>query len=327
VRESTTTTSASVLYIVGATRSGSTLLERMLGAITGWVNVGELVSIFTRGVVLNEPCGCGDRFDACPFWREVGQRAFGGWDQKHARLTLEFRRAAVRERYLPRLLLGSAERTPHWREARQYVQTFETLHCAISEVTGATVIVDSSKDAIHGLYMSRCSATDFRPLQLVRDPRGVAFSWSKRNIYRPNSVAGNTPMNVYPPRHAASMWNHANFWAAVLRTQARSTTVRYEELVERPLPCIARALNSLALEAADLEHVAKTDVALATSHSISGNPALYAADRIDLRLDDVWRTELPVLQRCAVSAYTAPVRLMLAIDQSRRRDPRPSNSG
>ena len=48
---------STVLYIVGAGRSGSTLIERIFGIFTGWVNVGELVGIFRRLVLFNERCG------------------------------------------------------------------------------------------------------------------------------------------------------------------------------------------------------------------------------------------------------------------------------
>jgi hypothetical protein len=312
-------TKPTVLYIAGAGRSGSTLLERMLGAIKGWMNVGELISIFTRGVALNERCGCGATFDACPFWREVGQRAFGGWDQEQARRILELSRVAVRGRYLPRLLIGPPDKTPYWREAQEYVRTFEQVYQAISDVTGADVIVESSKDPVHGLYISRGRAADLRPIQLVRDPRGVAFSLSKRNIYRTQSLC-NALMDVYSPRRAAFVWDYANFWAAVLRTQAPSSIIWYEDLVEAPFSCLAQALRSLALNAPDLEYIAQNGVTLEAGHSISGNPAFYMADRIDLRLDDAWRSELSLVQRCAVTAYTAPMRVMLAVDPSRRRD-------
>ena len=35
----------SVVYLGGFGRSGSTLVERMLGAAHGWVNIGELVDL------------------------------------------------------------------------------------------------------------------------------------------------------------------------------------------------------------------------------------------------------------------------------------------
>ena len=55
-----------VLYIAGVGRSGSTLLERMLGAVPGSVNTGELNAIFSRVATQDQRCGCGEPFSACP---------------------------------------------------------------------------------------------------------------------------------------------------------------------------------------------------------------------------------------------------------------------
>ena len=67
-----------VLFIAGTGRSGSTLLERALGVMPGYVNVGELVDLFRRVAAEDERCGCGERFSTCPFWREVGERLLWG---------------------------------------------------------------------------------------------------------------------------------------------------------------------------------------------------------------------------------------------------------
>ena len=69
-----------VIYIAGSGRSGSTMLERVLGEMPGFVNVGELIDLFRRTAPRGERCGCGLAFADCPFWIGVGERAFGGWD-------------------------------------------------------------------------------------------------------------------------------------------------------------------------------------------------------------------------------------------------------
>src|SRR5262252_9835277 len=71
-----------VLYIAGSGRSGSTLLERALGEIPGFVNVGELIDLYRRVAEHGERCGCGQEFARCPFWSRVGERAVGGWQEQ-----------------------------------------------------------------------------------------------------------------------------------------------------------------------------------------------------------------------------------------------------
>jgi len=64
-----------VLYIGGLGRSGSTLIERLLGQVPGVCAVGELVHLWDRGITEDERCGCGEPFRQCPFWSQVGKTA------------------------------------------------------------------------------------------------------------------------------------------------------------------------------------------------------------------------------------------------------------
>ena len=66
-----------VLYLGGLGRSGTTVLERVLGELPGTCSVGELVHLWRRGVLDDETCGCGEPFSRCPFWSEVLRDAFG----------------------------------------------------------------------------------------------------------------------------------------------------------------------------------------------------------------------------------------------------------
>ena len=52
----------SVTYIGGCQRSGSTMLDRFLGQVPGYVSAGEVVHLWTRGLQRNESCGCGEPF-------------------------------------------------------------------------------------------------------------------------------------------------------------------------------------------------------------------------------------------------------------------------
>ncbi|MCZ3387336.1 MAG: sulfotransferase, partial [Actinomycetia bacterium] len=70
-----------IVYIGGQGRSGTTLLERALGELPGVVSLGETVHLWDRGLRDDELCGCTEPFGSCPFWRSVGDEAFGGWDR------------------------------------------------------------------------------------------------------------------------------------------------------------------------------------------------------------------------------------------------------
>ena len=92
-----------VIYLGGLGRSGTTLLERMLGGLPGVCALGEVVHLWQRGVRDDEQCACGRPFSACGFWCAVGERAFGGWDRAPLDRIIALRRQVERTRHIPRL--------------------------------------------------------------------------------------------------------------------------------------------------------------------------------------------------------------------------------
>ena len=48
--------------------------------IDGFASFGELRHIWERSFLGNQLCGCGRPFRQCPFWTEVAEVAFGGFD-------------------------------------------------------------------------------------------------------------------------------------------------------------------------------------------------------------------------------------------------------
>src|SRR5215207_2809734 len=113
--------SMKVLYIVGVGRSGSTLLERMLGAVPGSVN-----AIFSRVSSEDQRCGCSEPFSRCPFWTAVGDRAFGGWSPVTRRMAA-LQPRVVRQRRVPQLVTGLAG-AAYRRELDEYVDVHHRIY-------------------------------------------------------------------------------------------------------------------------------------------------------------------------------------------------------
>ncbi|GHE40968.1 sulfotransferase [Streptosporangium violaceochromogenes] len=124
---------ARVVFLGGLGRSGTTLLERLLGEVPGVAPLGEVVHLWARGVLADEPCGCREPFGRCPFWREVGERAFGGWSAELAHRMLILGRRVGRTRHIPAL----ARRVAHGRACgRQGVPTGGTRRGAPGALEG-----------------------------------------------------------------------------------------------------------------------------------------------------------------------------------------------
>jgi hypothetical protein len=299
-------TTLKVLYIAGVGRSGSTLLERMLGALPGAVNAGELNAVFSRVASQDQRCGCGEPFSACPFWITVGQRAFGGWAPVSAQMAY-LQPRVVRQRHVPRIASGLA-RGNHRRELEAYLDITVRLYQAIAFVSGAEVVVDASKSTAQLVALRRVEGLDLRVVNLVRDSRGVASSWAKSGVLKPQSRHGES-MGTYTPPRAAVLWSALQLECDVIgATTPRATRIRYEDLVVSPRPTLERALGDLDLTPVQgaLDHVEDGSIVLAPSHGVAGSRSRFTSGRIELRLDDAWRSTLPAGARRIVTAVTFP---------------------
>ena len=100
-----------VLYIAGTGRSGTTVLDRILGQLDGFFSAGELENIWHRGVLADRKCGCGVPFSRCPVWTAVLRRAFGGLDGVVASRMATLSRRHTEPQSIPATLAGGVGHT------------------------------------------------------------------------------------------------------------------------------------------------------------------------------------------------------------------------
>jgi len=297
---------ARVLYLGGLGRSGTTVLERVLGQLPGVVTAGELVHLWQRGVLDDETCGCGTPFSACPFWTEVGRRAFGGWDRALAERMVALHDRVDRTRHVP-LLLVPALLGGRRAELAEYVRTSVALHEAVSATAGGAVVIDSSKHSSLAFVLRTSGDLDLRVVHVVRDSRGVAYSWTKE-VQRPEASGGSL-MTRYSPTRSSVLWTGHNLLFALLRRLGTPVRLlRYEDFVAAPGP-VLDGLAAFAGLPGSGDVVEGDTVELAPSHTVAGNPMRFRTGRISLRRDDAWRTRLPRGRRRLVTALTAPLLL------------------
>ncbi|SDQ48877.1 sulfotransferase [Thermostaphylospora chromogena] len=282
-----------VIYLGGLGRSGTTLLERLLGEVPAIVPLGEVVHLWRRGLIEGEPCGCGARLVECPFWRKIGQHAFGGWSTERAHRMLALRRAVDRTRRIP----------PRRSAALlEYVDAYRRVYTAAAEVADSDFVVDSSKHASLAFCLY-AGGIDLHVLHVVRDPRAVAHSW-RRHVSRPED---GRPMTRWSPARTCLHWATQNLALELLAARgARVTRVRYEDLLAAPRRTLAGLLLRFPV-AAHLGFLTDRRAQLTTAHTASGNPIRFATGPIDLVPDDEWRTALPRSQRALVTALTWPL--------------------
>lgn len=294
-----------LVYIGGFGRSGSTLLELALGSRPGTCALGELVHLWERGLRDDQSCGCGHRFSACPFWQHVGQRAFGGWDRVDVEEVLALKHRVDRNRFVPRLL---APRLPPQRlaEVGTYASLYVAIYRAALEITGAQVVVDSSKHVSLLACLRRHEELDLRLVHVVRDSRGVAYSWAKR-VRRPEIVDSVAYMPQYSPTQAGVLWMaHNAMFEAVTAAGTPRLLVRYEDFARAPGATLDAVARYAGLR--DVGGDQGAELLLRPTHTVAGNPMRFRTGNVAVRADDEWRSAMAPRARRWVAALTWPLR-------------------
>jgi hypothetical protein len=170
-------------------------------------------------------------------------------------------------------------------------------------VTGARVLVDSSKDPIYGLLLRNQPGVRLHVVHLVRDSRAVAWSW-QRTRQRPETAGGGN-LPVHSPVHTSLEWDLRNALSHLTGRGAGYTRITYEALVSDP----ASALDAITLAVAGTEAAALGAGRApdgAVNHTVGGNPMRFDAG-LQVRPDVEWQHALPRGDRRLVTALTWPL--------------------
>lgn len=294
-----------VLFIGGYGRSGSTLLDRLLGAYgPGVVSAGEVRHVWREGLLEDRRCGCGTAFSRCPFWQAVLSEAFGPSGPPPAEELVALQSAVDRSWRIPQLATRRPGRFAD--DLAAYTDVLARLLRAVASVADAGVVVDSSKDPSHGWILRAAPGVDLRVLQLTRDPRAVAWSWQRRR-HHPGS---GQDMDRFNPARTAVGWLAVNGLVAGLRrTGLPSTSVRYEDLVARPADVVGDILRLVGEDPATAAPLRGGRAHLPEDHTVAGNPIRFHHGEVVLRRDDEWRHAMPAASRLAVAGLTLGGRL------------------
>jgi hypothetical protein len=301
---------AHLAYLLAASHSGSTLLAMLLGAHRDAATVGEL-----KATSLGNPdqyrCSCGSLLKSCEFWLKVNARMA----EKGIPFQITQARTSIHEvpsKYAHRLLKPLYRDEP-WETARDIALSFspawrrhlketqqrnlalvETLH----ELTGAKIIIDSSKLALRAKYLLRADSLEIKIIRLIRDGRGVSLTytdeWNFADASNPALRAGGTgdierKQQNRPMSEAAREWRRSNEAAdALVKTLSTSQylQVKYEDLCSNPDSVLQTICEFLKLDPARLVKNFRS-----VEKHVVGNGCRFDTTS-DIRLDDRWKTHL-----------------------------------
>jgi hypothetical protein len=291
--------SVKVIYIASNGRSGSTILDMLLGMKPGCFTVGEVQLVgFARGGA-RLPCGCGSNVGECAYWKTVLGSLAGNVDLD---LVSRFREnpnagRVIRLAELARMLFrpggGSRERA----YARENVRLFEQIREAAQtyEARDITRIIDASKDPYRLYNMSAGSEIDLQAIHLVKDPRAFVYSMIKND-------RGFTRLLKSLRMSTRYLVENAIIQLASRRIRpGGKIRIRYEDLVSDVEGQLARVLP----EPGSDDGTASENWWRELQHGVAGNASRLRKDQI--KADTGWHTEMSRYERLVVWGVTLPL--------------------
>ena len=160
-RESFNDHKIEVVYIVGAGRSGSTLLANIVGNYTDFFNAGEIRYLYNRNMQKrNIPCQCGQLVEYCNFWASLRHEI------KNSDINYATRNLTIKKN----LSLFIRVMTNHLLTEQdiQLIDSMKQTYSYISEMAREGKIVDASEHPSYCLMLTLLENIDLRMKECPR---------------------------------------------------------------------------------------------------------------------------------------------------------------
>lgn len=288
-----------VIYLLGFARSGTTLLGNMLGELDGFLHLGELCYLWSRARSRGR-CGCKKSIPECPFWSEVLSMTLA----RFPKLVLQNLEAGnLNAEVLDRAwaVQEAAHSEMSWRnyvlprrnsETKIYLQLTEALLQSAAIVSGARVIVDSSKLPSAGaLFVSMSSISPYY-LHVIRDSRGAVLSRQRRRARRDGETIELGPVTATAD---SLRWMGRNLAAerfAMTRGSKKYAVLRYEDFISRPAASMKKIVEWVGEEPRRLPMADEKTALIGPNHTVCGNRNRFQTGEVPLRLDEMWKNAM-----------------------------------
>ena len=160
-------------------------------------------------------------------------------------------------------------------------------HLALA--AGVDTIIDSSKNPATVPIIDGIDDVEMYVVHVVRDLRGVIYSWSKDKLNPGNSVN----MPKWKPWETALTWTAHNLACQSLSGTHKYRLLRYEDFSRNPRSAMQSLVESIPpISDRKLAFESETRICLPALHSVSGNPHRFDSGMTDIAPDYAWSEKL-----------------------------------
>ncbi len=266
-----------VIYLIGAGRSGSTLIDIIMDSHSQIVGVGELSNWFFRKEKQSKmPCTCGKVLSECSFWQNVFKDIPENLQIPNSKLKINQKKIDFlfnRKKYF---FIANKEKEVN---LEKYLELNKRIYENILSYSKKRVVFDSSKEMDRAEILVSDNRFKILFLHLVRDGRGTTYSYKRKHG------------GIISPM---LLWGLKNLKAEIFKKRYPQNFIflRYEDFCQNPKQIIKKILKKVNLDFEPEMLSFREKV----HHQVDGNPLRLRQDR-EIKEDITWKTELPLLDR------------------------------
>ena len=285
-----------LIYIASNGRSGSTLLDMMVGKHKLCHTLGEF-QMLTIDYKLNlQPCGCGSKVSECIFWSDI-------YRQQKRVLTKgnidKFRKDAtgkvLRVNEIAQIMFGKKiDRKAIDKYGYENFQVMKTIHEKVNTIQTIEYLIDASKDPYRLKWLIQSNYFDIFVLHIIKRPEAFVYSTQKQEKKFTNRLRITIRMSF--------RWVIENYIIFKVCNKYLPPNhyikIKYEEFCLDPNKELNQIFDVINLP----KNNTLSDSFSHINHAISGNTMRFKSDTI--KLDEKWKGKLHLLQKILVMIIT-----------------------
>ena len=289
-----------LIYVASNGRSGSTLLEILVGKHPQCCTVGEL-QMLPNNLKYDTLCGCGSKVSSCELWSQVYLENKSLLDSGSI---AKFRnRNAGKVIRIGEIIDVMFNKSSNQEKYSAYGQdNFQVLTTVSKKIDleNMTYFIDSSKDPYRLKWLALSGYFNIYVLHIIKEPQAMVYSFAKGRDSWLKTIYWTIRMSL--------RWVIENIiikkFSQIYVCKENVLKVKYEVFAQNPDDEMDRIFKFLSLGRANVT----SDAFEYEDHGISGNAMRFKSKEI--RLDKKWEKDMGLISKLIVLIITAPFKYL-----------------
>lgn len=260
-----------LIYILGAGRSGTTILATVLGNADQITTLGEMHQFFDH-LSGKKNCSCGKALSRCnQFWSEIYDQIPDQIKESINEIN-DFNIKMEKHKNIPLFILNIVNKN----NFKRYIKVQEKIFHIIKDNVRTEYLLDSAKYIARGLLLNKSNEIEIKFIYVVRDVRGVANSFKKK------------VQTSKGPISSLLYYNLINIFGEIvyrLISKDKIKKIKYEDFVSDPIEQLCILEKYLNIDLGSIKHHILNNDYFIIPHIIGGN-RIREKDRIKLVIEE-----------------------------------------